>query len=268
MPSAERSFRGVFDAVAELYDKARPGYPSQVFDDIAELADLTPSSRVLEIGCGSGQATVALAAAGYDIVAVELGERLAAIARRKLQGFPKVRVDVDAFEDWPLRDQRFDLVACATAFHWIDPDVRMQKVARALRPGGSIALIDTEHVAGGTNDFYDAVQECYRRWDPTTSAEFHMPTVDDIPRDSKVIDECGLFGPVTLRRYVREIPYSADEYVDVLATYSAQRHLPDADRQSLYDDIRRLIVEKFDDRIVKTYLTELRVARALESPSS
>ncbi len=263
MPSADRRFRGVFDDVADLYDKARPEYPPGVFDDIARLGGLAPGSQVLEIGCGTGQATVPLASAGYEVVGVELGEHLAAIARRKLKSFPQVRIHVGAFEERPLQERSFDLVTAATAFHWIDSEVRLHKVAASLRPGGSLALIDTRHVAGGTNDFFIAVQECYRRWDPTVLGDFHTPSIHEVPDDDNGIGESELFGPVTLLRYVREVAYSADEYINLLGTFSSERHLHSADRKGLHDDIRSLIMSGFGGRVTKAYLTELRLARVL-----
>src|SRR6266511_3093437 len=119
--------RATFNEVAELYHRARPGYPPEVFDDMAELACIGPGCRVLEIGCGTGQATVPLAQRGCEVVCVELGAAMAAVARRKLARFPAVRVEVSAFEDWPLPVERFDTVVSATAFHWIDPAVRVAK---------------------------------------------------------------------------------------------------------------------------------------------
>src|ERR1700676_4699677 len=76
--------RMTFDEVAEGYDRARPGYPSHMFDDLVTLAGLDPGARLVEIGCGTGQATVPLAERGLSIICVELGERLAAIARENL----------------------------------------------------------------------------------------------------------------------------------------------------------------------------------------
>jgi ubiquinone/menaquinone biosynthesis C-methylase UbiE len=54
--------RATFDAGADGYDAARPVAPPEVFDDLVEQARLAPGSRVLEIGCGTGQATLPLAA--------------------------------------------------------------------------------------------------------------------------------------------------------------------------------------------------------------
>src|SRR5919109_1585311 len=97
----EQSDRGrlreTFNEDAELYDRARPGYPAALFDDLAALAAVGPGCRVLEIGCGTGQATLPLAERGCAITCVELGASLAGVARRKLARFPSVRVEVAAF---------------------------------------------------------------------------------------------------------------------------------------------------------------------------
>jgi ubiquinone/menaquinone biosynthesis C-methylase UbiE len=126
--------RATFDQAAELYDRARPGYPPALFDDLAGLAGIGPGSRVLEIGPGTGQATVTLAERGCRVVAVELGADLAAVAGRNLGRFPAVEVVTAAFEDWPLPGEPFDLVLAATSFHWLDPAVRVVKAADASDP--------------------------------------------------------------------------------------------------------------------------------------
>jgi cyclopropane fatty-acyl-phospholipid synthase-like methyltransferase len=101
--------RETFNEDAEQYDRARPRYPDQMFDDLA-AAGVAPGARVLEIGCGTGQATVPLAKRGYRVVAVELGPDMAAVARRNLAGFDSVEVLTAAFEDWPLPAEPFDVV--------------------------------------------------------------------------------------------------------------------------------------------------------------
>jgi SAM-dependent methyltransferase len=103
---------------------------------------------VLEIGPGTGQATLPLAERGCQIVAVELGADLGAVARRNLARFPQVQIVIAGFEDWPLPAEPFDVVLAATAFYWIDPAVRVSKAADALRPGGMLAIIATHHIAG------------------------------------------------------------------------------------------------------------------------
>ena len=174
--------RSTFDQAAELYDRVRPRYPPALFDDLAALTGIGPGSRVLEIGPGTGQATIPLAERGCQVVAVELGAHLAAAARRNLARFPAVEVVTAPFEDWPLPAEPFDLVLAATAFHWIDPAVRVAKAADALRPGGWLATIATHHVAGGDESFFAAAQDCYIRWDPATPPEgTTLPAASSIP---------------------------------------------------------------------------------------
>jgi len=99
------------------------------------LAQLPTAARLLEIGCGTGIATVPLAEREFRFVCVELGEGLAAVARRKLGSFPAVEVVTAAFETWEPAEANFDAVVSFTAFHWIEPDIRYEKSARLLRPG-------------------------------------------------------------------------------------------------------------------------------------
>ena len=67
-----------FDYDAELYDRARPSYPDEIFDDLVALCGLEPGAPILEIGCGTGKATLSLAERRVRVVCIELGENLAA----------------------------------------------------------------------------------------------------------------------------------------------------------------------------------------------
>jgi SAM-dependent methyltransferase len=258
--TAER--RGaLFDRVAELYDRVRPDYPAAVYDDLEELAGLSAGARVLEIGCGSGQATQALAERGARIVAVELGPALAELARRRLARFAEVEVVVSAFEDWPLPDEPFDLVVAATSFHWLDAGWALGRVADALRPGGALATIATHHVAGGTAGFFAAAQECYLRWDPETTEGLTLPAPEDVPCDDTDLRRSGRFGPAVFRHHERDIAHSTAGYLDVLRTYSGSLSLEPQLRDGLLDCLGRLADERFGGRVVKRYLWQLMVAR-------
>ena len=255
--------RSIFDQDAERYDRARPGYPSALFDDLADLTAIGPGSRVLEIGPGTGQATLPLAQRGCQVVAVELGADLAAIARRNLARFPKVEVVTAAFEDWPLPPEPFDLVLAATAFHWVDPSVRTDKVADALRPGGSLATVTTHHVAGGDESFFAEVQDCYVRWDPDTPTALSLKPADDIPTAHYDLGQSARFGPATLRRYEWDRSYTTATYIDLLLTYSGHRALEPTAQRNLLDCIAHLIDSAYGGQITKRYLTELRVAQTV-----
>ncbi len=95
-----RGLRGGFDTAAGDYERTRPVCPPRLFDGLMDFAGLDAGSRVIEIGCGTGQATVPLAQRGLAVTAIELGAELAAIARRRLAGFPAAEVVTCSFEDW------------------------------------------------------------------------------------------------------------------------------------------------------------------------
>ncbi len=259
MAAEQSQLRETFNDVAELYDQVRPTYPPGLIDDLVALCGLRPQSRVLEIGPGTGQLTKALAEQGCSIEAIELGPDLAAIARRNLTSFPRVHVSVAAFEDWPLPPEPFDAVVAATAFHWLDPKVRVFKSAAALRLGGGLATIATHHVAGGTADFFADVQTCYEYWDPSTPAGLLSPS-HKIEFDREP-DSSDHFEPAIFRRYEHDIRYSASVYTDTLRTYSTTRALPPSSREGLIDCITTLINQRYGGFVLKRYLYELRIAR-------
>jgi SAM-dependent methyltransferase len=123
-----------FDTASELYQRARPGYPDELFEDLVDVTGLAPRDRLLEVGCATGKATLPLARRGFRITCIEPGAALGAAARRNLAGFD-VDVIEGRFEDWsPRLGESFDLVFAATAWHWVDPAVRYRKAWEALRP--------------------------------------------------------------------------------------------------------------------------------------
>ncbi|WP_030683057.1 class I SAM-dependent methyltransferase [Streptomyces cellulosae] len=252
-----------FDEDAELYDRARPGYPPEVFDDLTQVAGVGPGCRVLEVGAGTGKATLPLAELGCRITAVELGAGMAAVARRNLAGFEAVEIVTADFETWPLPQEPFDVVLAASAFHWIDPAVRMTKAADALRPGGALAVVATQHVAGGSEEFFVEVQGCYERFDPATPPGLRPPAADDVDTSDHADEAArsGRFDPVVFRRHEWNLTYTTAEYLEVLQTYSGHRALPSEAREGLLECIAGLIDTRYGGRITKRYLTELRVSR-------
>jgi SAM-dependent methyltransferase len=204
---------------------------------------------------------VPLAERGCRITAVELGAELAGVARRNLARFSQSEVVNSAFEDWPLPADPFDAVVSTTAFHWIDPAVRVAKAADALRLGGVLATVATHHVAGGSDAFFVEVQDCYERFDPATPPGLRLPAASAVPTDSAELDDSGRFGTAIFRRYEWELTYSTTAFLDLLRTYSNHRALGSTALDGLLECIGSLIEKRHGGRITKRYLTELRAAR-------
>jgi cyclopropane fatty-acyl-phospholipid synthase-like methyltransferase len=136
-----RSYGKVFDSIAAEYDRNRPGYPSQLVEHAIELAGLRPGDAVLELGCGTGQLTRSLVGRGLRVTAVEPGENLIALAEQNLGGNGAAEFINARLEDAELPQQHFRAAFAAASFHWLDPDVSWRRVAEALTPGGTFALI-------------------------------------------------------------------------------------------------------------------------------
>jgi SAM-dependent methyltransferase len=252
--------RETFDEVAALYDDARLRYPEQLFDDLIALARLPAGGRVLEVGAGTGIATLPLAERGYRITAVELGPKLADVARRKLAPYD-VEVVVSDFERWPLPEESFDLVMSATAWHWIDPAVGYGKAAAALRPGGALAIFRYHHIAGGDHGFFKRSQPCYERYALDPDPNFELPTADEIEADTEALVGSGLFDEPYVRTYEVEETFTRRRYVDLLATFSNHLQLDPERRDLFLGCIGSLIDRDFGGRIHKRFLHELVVAR-------
>jgi SAM-dependent methyltransferase len=136
-----RRYGTVFNEIAEEYDRHRLTYPDMLIDEACKVAGLEPGTRVLEVGCGTGQLTRSLLARGLRVTAVEPGRQLIARTRDRLADTGDVQFVNARLEDASLPSAHFRAVFSASAIHWIDPDVSWRRVADALVDGGTLALV-------------------------------------------------------------------------------------------------------------------------------
>ena len=245
--------RKTFDEVADLYDRFRPGYPAALAEDVIRQSGIPPSGRILEIGCGTGKATVLFAARGYRITGLEPGPNLARVAERNLAGFPDVQIERSTFEDWQPGEADFDLVMAAQSFHFIDAQSGLAKAADALRPRGAIAIFAHQPQRGDA-EVHRRVQEQYARLEPTLRPR------DEDTGFAEEIERTGRFETVIVTRYRWQRVFTAEEYVGLQQTQSNHRLLPADRRAALLAAIRREI-EDHGGSFPVDYVTLLHVAR-------
>jgi ubiquinone/menaquinone biosynthesis C-methylase UbiE len=82
--------RLTFDQVANVYKTSRPDYPETLIEDVVAYAGLKQNDRILEVGCGTGQATKSFAKRNFSIVAIDPGPETLRGARESLAGFSNV----------------------------------------------------------------------------------------------------------------------------------------------------------------------------------
>jgi SAM-dependent methyltransferase len=256
-----RLLASTFDTSAAFYDDVRPEYPPELFDDLVRLAALPADARVLEIGCGTGKASVPMARRGFRLTCLEPGANLAAVARSQLRPYPLAEVLDVPLEDFVGEAGAFDLVMAATSIAWVDPVVRYAKPAELLRPGGCMAVLWNAHVlpAGG-DPFWVDVQQVYARYTPEQVGA--PPPPGDVP--SSIPDEMragGLFEEVAVRCYPWSETYDSARYTALLRTFSGHIALPDDVREPLIADVAGMIDERYGGRITKHHVAVLQVAR-------
>ncbi len=240
-----REQRLVFGEVAELYDRVRAGYPDAVIDDVIGFDGADgPHLRALEVGAGTGKATVGFAARGLEILALEPSAEMAAVARRNCQPFPRVRIKSVTFEDWPAAPGRFGLVFSAQAWHWVRPEVRYRKAAEVLRAGGTLALM-WNRVRWQGEPLRDDLEDLYRRLAPGLYARHPaFPGLTPRPDDGDRGDEMrrtGLFQDETVRTYPWPATFTTDSFLDLLQSQSDHRLLAEDTRARLLHAVREVI---------------------------
>jgi len=264
LPDDERErLRRTFNQAADRYDRVRPDYPDALFDDLVALAGLVPGDHLLEVGCATGKATRPLARRGFRITCVELGAELAAAARANLTGFP-VEVVQGSFEEW-RPDEPASLVYAATAWHWIDPAVRYQRAWQALHPGGHLAIWGAGHVFPvGGDPFFEEIQEIYDEIGEGQPPGEGRPRPGEQPDYRADIEASGLFDVTAVRHYDWERAYRAEEYIELLSTFSGHLAMADWKRERLYTEIRRRLALRRDHSVRRHWGAVLQVARRRE----
>jgi SAM-dependent methyltransferase len=270
-----------FDSVADAYERYRPGYPPALFDDLGSLVTLGESSSVLEIGCGTGQATGALLERGCTVLAVEPGESMVSRARSKFAGRSFV-AELSTFEAWSRDGRLFDVIFSATAFHWTDPSRRWPLAHEALREGGHVALATNRTSEGGSFDeFYLATGDLHRRFG-VGGDESRSPSIAAFHRELARARDVGAlwaaaepvagpsdatryFAPPVYRTYEWTDVYRTEEAIGLLSTYSTYLVLAPEARTELLDELAALIDERFGGSLTRHYLSILAVAARLDS---
>lgn len=260
---AEERLGEVFDAVAEAYDRERPGYPDELIDAACTIGELFAGSRVLEVGCGTGKLTEALVGRGLVVDAVDPGANMIAVARRRVRDSDRVTFHRARFEELPLPEQPFDAVFSAAAFHWIDPRVGWAKSARSLRAGGMLALaghISCWDESTAADD--EALRDIFgRRWDtggwhplrdPATLRAGVTERRDNVStvwtwlgqNDVESPEAAILFENVQLTAHHLRREQTADRLWGLFATTSLYPRLDPGSRAALESEIRAYVEQR------------------------
>ena len=236
-----------FNTAPTLYEDIRPGYPEALIRDVVDLSGLNDRSSILEVGCGTGKATRPFAERGYELVCLDIGADLIAVAKEKLKVFPNVSFVAHAFEEWNS-NRKFDLIISATAFHWVDPKVRYLKAFEVLKSKGFLAVFSNQHVRKDKG-FFAEVQALYDR--------YYLIQTANRPTHATNFPGAETFQEPIKSVYPWTQTYSSEQYIKLLSTYSDHIALPDKNKRLLFEGIVNLIEAKYDGQVTKHYAAVL-----------
>lgn len=227
--------RTTFDLEAERYYRVRQAPPAALVDAMLEQGHLKTGNHVLEVGCGTGQATRPLAERGVKVHALELGPELATLARHNLAGFSNITVQTIAFELFRAAEP-FDALVSVQAFHWIEPQRGLELAAAALRPGGRLLLVWHQGRAQDTA-FHRDTDPIYARY-----SEPPRPTPAGAPEQfGAALAASSDFTASQTTRYSWWQRYSKSDYLDLLLTFSNVQALGTVEQQDFLREIAEVV---------------------------
>ncbi|HEY2769696.1 MAG TPA: class I SAM-dependent methyltransferase [Solirubrobacteraceae bacterium] len=258
--------RLAFGSAAELYDRRRPSYPAQLVDDVIEYAR-NPGSA-LEVGSGTGRATLLFAERGIAVHGLEPSAEMAAVARRACAGY-EVEIEETDFERFTGGDGRFDLIFSAQAWHWVSPDLRVALARRALRHGGALALF-WNSADWKRSPHRQALLDAYRRvtvdWEAVGGAGPMHPAADEPfperPEEGLELRASPDFGEPEHRFYEWTERYATAAYLELISTHSDHLLLREHEREALLGSVAE-VLDGLGGELKVPYLTALTLARTV-----
>ncbi|MDO3641632.1 bifunctional 2-polyprenyl-6-hydroxyphenol methylase/3-demethylubiquinol 3-O-methyltransferase UbiG [Mucilaginibacter sp. L3T2-6] len=252
--------RSAFGSDPAAYHAARPSYPDWVFEMLVERGCLAGGTRTFEIGAGTGIATRRLLELGADpLVVIESDNRMAQYLAASM---PEAALEIYTvpFEEAELPEGVFDFGFSATAFHWLDEPVALQKIARLLKPGGWWGMV--WNVYGNherENLFHHATKHLLEGALSPSQGAANLPYALDFKARLAALEETNAFENIEYRAGEWPLVLTAEQTVALYATYSPISIRPD--RDELLAELGRIAREQFKDRVIRDIVTCLYIAR-------
>lgn len=263
-PMHEREGRALFGQNAPGYDSVRPAYPAWMTTLLAEQRALFPGAVTLEIGAGNGLATRQLMAFGAaPLTLLEPDERFAPLLRSIIgTAGSAAKVRSEPFEEAVLDSASFDLVVSATAFHWLNPETRVAKLSRIVKPGGHVALLwNVFQDVNRPDPFHEATNHLLARLDSSPSS-----TPDKVPfaLDRQAREKEFLQDGFELLLYAEshwQLNLDPEQVGKLYEGFSSIARLPEARRYQILDELVHIANTTFAGLVTRNMTSPLYLFR-------
>ena len=254
-------FGRTFDNAAADYEVSRPIYMKELFDAIFKYKQINPGSNVLEIGIGTGKATLPILEKRCNLIALEPGEQLAKITNKKFKKYDNFLMYNQTLQNFTYPANSFDFIYSATAFHWIPEEYGYKRVYELLKDGGVFARFS--YHAGQDKKrkiLTSEIQELYKKYmnfkdEPKEYCE------NEAKKLAQIAEKYG-FVDTKYNLYHMTKDFTADEYVGLLNTYPDHMMIEKTNREKLFNGIHTTI-NKNGGVITVYYTMDLELARKL-----
>jgi ubiquinone/menaquinone biosynthesis C-methylase UbiE len=198
-------------AAAKRYAKGRPFYQHLVAKRIrARCAEHGEVTKALDVGCGTGQSSVALAEFAEEVTGIDPSIEML----RHALPHPRVRYLEACAERMPFGDGAFELVTAGAAFHWFDRPAFLSKARRVLKPSGWLVIYNDGFLARMKGN------DAYSQWSRENYiTRFPTPPRNNAPLSNSILSESG-FSKVSSDEFEHQEEFSVDTLVTYLTTQS------------------------------------------------
>ncbi len=252
-----------YSPAAEAYHSTRPRYPAELVTGAVKAAQLSQSSRLLELGCGPGTATVSFAELGCQMVCLEPNPDFHGMATANCSSYPSVDVINKSFEEWDGEPESFDAVLAASSMHWIPAEIGYAKASSALKKDGHLILLWNKELQPSPS-MQDALSDVYGREAPSLGRYEDRETQQGILDGlGQMVLDSGRFCNLVTATVETSLTYTVDQYLSLLSTYSSYLQLDHRTRKALFAGLSQCIFRNGGGQIGLSYLSAYHIAQKM-----
>lgn len=229
-------FRKTFDKIPESFDKYRPRYCDELFEELIIRCELNSNKKVLEIGPGTGQATEPVLKTGCDYTAIELGENFTSFMKKRFETYSNFNIINADFEKHIFEKNVYDLVYSAATIQWIPEQIAFPKIYDMLKPGGYLAMFMTrsDERSLNENSRYE-IDQVYEKY-------FHVKQKYNCRMNYENVTNYGFIN-FTYLEWKKQRELNAEEYISYISTHCEHITLEEPYKTDFYNGIRDVFMK-------------------------
>ncbi|MBT5022471.1 methyltransferase domain-containing protein [Candidatus Woesearchaeota archaeon] len=235
-----------FGNISKIYNLARPDYPEELIDDITK--ELKPNSKILDVGCGTGQATKILAKKGFQITGTDLSEEMITIAKTNC---PNANFLAGRFEDIDFNQnnqnnqtEKFDLITSGMAWHWLDKNIAYKKAHDLLNPNNpnSKLAIFWSYQEKEKSEIIQKVGIVLDKYSAPNRGPAGSLVLESFGQTlTELKNKQDLFNNITTKSYQSNLNFTKQKYIDLVISYGWVQNLENDKQSKLIQDLNNAI---------------------------